>query len=60
LSGTFASWFVVETIMDGDFVFLPSAAFSAALIALALCISLGLIGTWRILGQNAAPLLRNL
>lgn len=60
LSGTFASWFVVETIMDGDFLFLPSAAFSAALIALALCISLGLIGTWRILGQKAAPILRNL
>lgn len=60
LSGTLASWFVVETIMDGDFIFLPSAAFSAALIALVLCILLGLIGTWRILGQKAAPLLRNL
>ncbi|MEO1067382.1 MAG: FtsX-like permease family protein, partial [Pseudomonadota bacterium] len=59
LSGTIASWFVVETIMDGDFTFLPSAAFSAAFIALLLCISLGLIGTWRILGQKAAPLLRN-
>ncbi|MEP3524097.1 MAG: ABC transporter permease [Hyphomicrobiales bacterium] len=60
LSGTLASWFVVENIMDGDFIFLPSAAFSAALTALTLCISLGLIGTWRILGQKAAPLLRNL
>lgn len=59
LAGTFASWFVVENIMDGDFIFLPSAAFSAALIALMLCISLGLIGTWHILGQKAAPLLRN-
>ena len=60
LSGTLTSWFVVENIMDGDFIFLPSAAFSAALIALVLCILLGLIGTWRILGQKAAPLLRNL
>lgn len=60
LSGTLASWFVVEDIMDGDFIFLPSAAFSAALIALILCISLGLAGTWRILGQKAAPLLRDL
>lgn len=60
LSGTLASWFVVENIMDGNFIFIPSAAFSAALIALILCISLGLIGTWRILGQKAAPLLRNL
>lgn len=59
LSGTLVSWFVVETIMDGDFIFIASAAFSAAAIALTLCISLGLIGTWRILSQKAAPLLRN-
>lgn len=60
LSGTLASWFVVENIMDGDFVFLPSAAFSAVIVALILCIALGLVGTWRILGEKAAPLLRNL
>ena len=59
LSGTLASWFVVENIMDGDFTFYPSAAFSAATIALFLCIALGFAGTWRILGQKAAPLLRN-
>ncbi|MEM8798208.1 MAG: ABC transporter permease [Pseudomonadota bacterium] len=60
LAGTAASWFVIENVMDGTFTFVPSAAFSATAIALALCVGLGMIGTWRILGQKAAPILREL
>ena len=39
---------------------LPVTAFSAALIALVLTVGFGLIGTWRVLGEKPAPVLRNL
>lgn len=59
LAGTLASWFVVVNVMEDEFVFIPSAALSATILALFMCIGIGLAGTWRILGQKAAPLLRN-
>jgi len=35
-------------------------AVTTILVALVLTVGLGLIGTWRVLGQRAAPVLRNL
>ncbi len=42
------------------FAFLPGPALGAAFVALALTLVFGLAGTWRGLGQKAAPMLRNL
>lgn len=60
LAGTGASWFVITQIMDGEFIFLTLTAANATAIALFLCIGLGLVGTWHILGQKPAPHLRDL
>lgn len=60
IAGSGAAWFVLERIMGGEFTFLPSVAFSALLTALVLTVGFGLAGTWRLLGQKAAPVLREL
>ncbi len=60
VAGSIAAWFVLATIMDMSFAFLPGPALGAAALALALTLVFGLAGTWRVLGQKAAPILRNL
>lgn len=60
LAGGVAAWYVITQIMGGSFVLLPVTATSAAIIALILTVGFGLIGTWRVLGEKPAPVLRNL
>ncbi|BCP55668.1 glycosyl transferase family 1 [Kaistia sp. 32K] len=60
LAGSLAAWGVVAGVMKQPFAVFPVTAIAAALIAVALTIGLGLAGTWRLLGQKAAPVLRNL
>ncbi|GAB4531948.1 MAG: FtsX-like permease family protein [Roseibium sp.] len=60
VAGGIAAWYVITQIMNGSFVMMPVTATSAALIALVLTVGFGLIGTWRILGEKPAPVLRNL
>lgn len=60
LAGGLAAWFVITQIMEGSFVLMPVTAAGAALVALVLTVGFGLIGTWRILGEKPAPVLRNL
>jgi putative ABC transport system permease protein len=59
-AGAVAAWFVVENVMNFRFQFEPAAAGLAALTAVVLTVALGLIGTWRALGQKPATVLRNL
>jgi putative ABC transport system permease protein len=59
-SGIVAAWFVVTQIMTFDFVISPMLAVATIASALLLTIGLGLISTWRILGQKVAPVLREL
>ncbi|MBV6657760.1 MAG: ABC transporter permease [Devosiaceae bacterium] len=59
-AGTLAAFAVLEYVMSAGFTFLPSVAFGAVGVALVLTVGLGLAGTWRILGQKPAPVLRNL
>ncbi|MET0746671.1 MAG: FtsX-like permease family protein, partial [Rhizobium sp.] len=59
-AGAVAAWYVVAHIMHLPSSFLPDVAFSTIVIALVLTVGIGLIGTWRILGQKAAPVLREL
>lgn len=59
-AGGVAAGYVVTAIMGGSFTLLPVTAMGAALVALILTVGFGLIGTWRILGEKPAPVLRNL
>ncbi|TYC53706.1 ABC transporter permease [Rhodobacterales bacterium] len=60
VAGGVAAWYVITQIMGGSFMMLPFTAASAALVALILTVGFGLIGTWRVLGEKPAPVLRNL
>jgi putative ABC transport system permease protein len=60
LAGGLAGWFVVARIMTLPAHFLPEVALVTVALSLALTIGIGLAGTWRILGQKAAPVLREL
>lgn len=60
LAGSLAGWFVIERVMGGEFQLLIPVALSAVGTALVLTVGFGLAGTWRLLGQKAAPVLREL
>jgi len=60
LAGGLSAWFVVARIMRMPSSFLPDVAVLTLVISLVLTVGIGLIGTWRILGQKAAPVLREL
>ncbi|MEO3387255.1 ABC transporter permease [Mesorhizobium sp. CAU 1741] len=60
LAGGVAAWFVISRIMSLPSAFLPEVAVSTVVIALVLTVGFGLVGTWRVLGHKAAPVLRNL
>jgi putative ABC transport system permease protein len=59
-AGGAAAWFVVARIMKLPWNFLPEVAAGTLLVALVVTVGIGLIGTWRVLGQKAAPVLRTL
>ncbi|TCD13915.1 ABC transporter permease [Oricola cellulosilytica] len=60
LAGGAAAWFVVTQVMNLPWQVLPGVAAGTLVTALVLTVGFGLAGTWRILGQKAAPVLRNL
>ena len=60
VAGGGAAWYVVSRIMNLPSTFLPDVALATLLAALFLTVGIGLIGTWRVLGQKAAPVLREL
>jgi putative ABC transport system permease protein len=60
IAGGAAAWFIVSRIMRMPSTFLPDVAGLTVVTALVLTVGIGLIGTWRILGQKAAPVLREL
>jgi putative ABC transport system permease protein len=60
LAGGVAAWFVVARIMKLPSVFLGDVAVITIVVALVMTVGIGLAGTWRILGQKAAPVLREL
>ncbi|WP_309082833.1 ABC transporter permease [Chelativorans sp.] len=59
-AGGIAGWYVVTQIMTLPWTFLPEVAALTVGIALVLTVGFGLVGTWRVLGHKAAPVLRNL
>jgi putative ABC transport system permease protein len=60
VAGGISAWFVVSRIMRLPSAFLPDVAVMTLVISLVLTVGIGLAGTWRILGQKAAPVLREL
>jgi putative ABC transport system permease protein len=60
LAGSVAGWYVVSQIMKLPANMLPSVALMTIVLALVTTIGIGLMGTWRVLGQKAAPVLREL
>lgn len=60
IAGGAAAWFVVARIMRLPSAFMPGVAFLTLITALVLTVGIGLLGTWRVLGQKAAPVLREL
>ncbi len=59
-AGGIAAWFVIARVMTLPSAFLPEVAAVTIAIALVLTVGFGLLGTWRVLGHKAAPVLRNL
>ncbi|SCA56163.1 conserved membrane hypothetical protein [Candidatus Terasakiella magnetica] len=57
--GTIASWGVITFLMKMDWAFYPNTIALTLILCLILTIGAGFIGTWRALGQKAAPHLRN-
>lgn len=59
-AGGVAAWYVVARVMDLPSAFMPEVAVATVAVSLLLTVGFGLAGTWRILGQKAAPVLREL
>ena len=57
-AGTLAAWAVVRLAMDADWLLDIPAVIGSAGGGMVLVVILGLAGTWRILGQKPAPVLR--
>ncbi|WP_448191800.1 ABC transporter permease [Azospirillum sp. sgz301742] len=57
--GTVTAWAILTRLMHWDWAFLPSAVLWTAALCTAITLVFGFLGTWRALGQPAAPLLRN-
>ena len=60
VAGSLAGAMVITQVMNLPFVWLPGPAAAAALGAVAATVVLGLLGTFTVLGQKPAPVLRSL
>lgn len=60
VAGGVAGWYVVAKVMRLQAQFLPDVAVMTVVFALVLTVGFGLAGTWRVLGQKPANVLREL
>jgi putative ABC transport system permease protein len=60
IAGAIAAYFIITRVMNMPFTPDFTGAAPAAALAVVVAVTLGLAGTWRILGQKPAPYLRNL
>jgi putative ABC transport system permease protein len=58
LAGTVAAWVVTSQVLDTELVFSPIAVIGALAVSVALILSFGLFGTWRVLAAKPLPVLR--
>jgi len=59
-AGAAAAYVIVTRVMAFDFVWIWGQSLAAAALALAFAVSLGLVGTWQVLGVKPAAMLRSL
>jgi len=57
--GSITGWAVVTFLLRIDWTPEPAAVAAVAIIATLITVAAGMVGTWRALGQKAAPWLRN-
>lgn len=57
--GAITAWAVMVFLMESEFVFFPLSVGVTVLACLVATLAVGFTGTWRALGQKAAPHLRN-
>ena len=58
-AGSVTAWAVVTQVFEQEWTFMPGTVAATALLCVALTLGLGLLGTWRTLGEAASPYLRN-
>ena len=58
-AGTLTAWAVVTQVLEQDWIFLPGTVGATVALCVLLTLALGLLGTWRALGEPASPHLRN-
>ncbi len=59
-AGSLAAYFIITGVMGGTFTLLPVTVVTSIIGALVFTVGFGLLGTWRVLGEKPAPVLRNL
>ncbi|MGH2342502.1 ABC transporter permease [Segnochrobactraceae bacterium EtOH-i3] len=60
VAGSSAAAWVTTRMMQIDFALLPGPTLGALVVAIAVTVGLGLVGTWRALGEKPARVLRDL
>lgn len=60
VAGSLAAYAVLTQVMNSTFQFIPMAAAGTLVGATIFTLLLGLLGTWRVLGEKPAAILRNL
>jgi putative ABC transport system permease protein len=58
-AGALAAWFVVAGQMEAPFRLFPATIATTVAVSAAVTIFMGLAGTWSVLGQKPAPVLRS-
>lgn len=59
-AGGLSAWYVIQKIMKLPFVLLPGPVAVTLALGLLITVTIGLAGTWRVLGQKASQHLREL
>ena len=57
--GTVTAWAVVTQVLEQEWMFLPGTVAATVGFCIVLTLALGLLGTWRALGESPTPYLRN-
>jgi putative ABC transport system permease protein len=60
IAGGFSAWYVIARIMKLPFDTVPGPVATTLALGLVITISIGLAGTWRVLGEKPATHLREL
>ena len=58
-AGSVTAWAVVTRVFEQEWTFMPGTVAVTVSLCVALTLGLGLLGTWRALGEAASPYLRN-